>query len=185
MAARQRGVTVGKATHLSTSGQYVITDKSQVTLAEGVMIGAGYIVRAHHGSVIQIGRNVHFGPRLTLIAGHGAHITIGEDCSFNSDVTIVALDSITIGRKSIFGPSIYISDHNHRIERSFPIGDQGYDTAPLEIGSDVWLGVGATLLKGSKVNDGAVVAARSVVTKEVPEYEIWAGIPAKKIGERP
>lgn len=53
------------------------------------------------------------------------------------------------------------------------------------IGNDVWIGHGAILKQGIIISDGAVIAAGAVVTKNVPCYEIWAGIPAKKIKTRP
>ncbi|GAB5442272.1 MAG: hypothetical protein Fues2KO_26210 [Fuerstiella sp.] len=48
----------------------------------------------------------------------------------------------------------------------------------------MWLGAGVTVTAGVSIGDGAVVGAGAVVTHNVPEYEIWAGIPANKIGER-
>jgi len=55
----------------------------------------------------------------------------------------------------------------------------------ITIGSDVWLGCHVVVLKGVCIGDGAVVGAGAVVTKSVPEGEIWAGVPAVKIGTRP
>ena len=55
----------------------------------------------------------------------------------------------------------------------------------VTIGDDVWLGAGAILLPGTIVADGAVIGAGSVVIDSIGQYEIWAGNPARKIGERP
>ena len=52
------------------------------------------------------------------------------------------------------------------------------------IGDDVWIGLNVTILSGLNIGDGAVIGAGSVVTKNIPPYEIWAGIPAKKIKNR-
>ena len=54
----------------------------------------------------------------------------------------------------------------------------------LEIGNDVWIGANASLMRGIIVGNGAVIGAGAVVTHSVPAYEIWAGVPAKKIGQR-
>lgn len=55
---------------------------------------------------------------------------------------------------------------------------------PLEIGNDVWVGQGAFLCGGVVINDGAIVLAGAVVTKDVPSYSIVGGVPAKVIGYR-
>lgn len=64
--------------------------------------------------------------------------------------------------------------------------EQAYDRfeQPCSIGSDVWIGAGAIILRNLVVNNGAVIAAGAVVTKEVPAYAIVAGVPAKIIGYR-
>jgi acetyltransferase-like isoleucine patch superfamily enzyme len=60
---------------------------------------------------------------------------------------------------------------------------EGFE-APITIEDDVWIGVNAVILKGVTIGKGAIIGAGAVVTKFVPPYEIWGGIPAKKIGQR-
>ncbi|MEP1334551.1 MAG: DapH/DapD/GlmU-related protein [Lentilitoribacter sp.] len=57
-------------------------------------------------------------------------------------------------------------------------------TAPIVIEDDVWLGARVTVLPGISIAQGAIIAAGSVVTKPVPAYEIWGGVPARKLGQR-
>ncbi len=57
-------------------------------------------------------------------------------------------------------------------------------SSPITIGDDVWVGANAIVLRGARIGTGAVIGAGSVVTKAVPAYEIWAGVPAKKIRDR-
>ena len=52
------------------------------------------------------------------------------------------------------------------------------------INEDVWIGANAIILKGVEINKGAIIAAGSVVTNSIPSYEIWGGVPARKISER-
>ena len=78
-------------------------------------------------------------------------------------------------------------DHDHGFAtRAVPIVRQttGGEQA-ITIEDDVWIGVESVILKGVTIGRGAIVAAGSVVTKSVGAYEIWGGIPAKKIGMRP
>jgi acetyltransferase-like isoleucine patch superfamily enzyme len=55
---------------------------------------------------------------------------------------------------------------------------------PTVIGDDAWIGVGAVVMQGRSIGRGAVIGANAVVTKDVPAYEVWVGIPARKVGER-
>lgn len=184
LGIRLSGVKTGKNVLLSAKGKIRISGGSSVTLADNVILAKDYQIDAHGGSEITIGANVHFGEGVRIHAEHGSKITIDEGCSFNYHVSIIALHAIAIGKQSIFGPYVYLSDHNHQIAKAMLIKDQGYDTQQVSIGSDVWMGVGATVIKGGSVGDGSIVAARAVVNKPVPPYEIWGGIPARKIGER-
>ena len=88
--------------------------------------------------------------------------------------------------------------HIHRLTTSFFPFDKTYGIVndnkiedlelayakPVEIGNDVWIAAGAQVLRGVKVGDGAVLGGGTIVTKDVPPYEIWAGVPGKKIGQR-
>ena len=58
------------------------------------------------------------------------------------------------------------------------------DIQKVKIGKDVWIGANAIVLKGITIGNGAILGAGSVVTKDIPPYEIWAGVPAKFIKER-
>ncbi len=61
---------------------------------------------------------------------------------------------------------------------------QGHTERDIIIGDDVWIGYGAQIMSGVTIGRGAVVAAGAVVTKDIPPYEVWGGVPAKKIKER-
>ena len=79
-----------------------------------------------------------------------------------------------------------ISSHVKMITGSHDIDDQAYtaDFKPIHVGHHCWVGTGATILQGVNIGDGAVVAAGAVVTKDVPPYEVWGGVPAKYIRKR-
>jgi acetyltransferase-like isoleucine patch superfamily enzyme len=107
------------------------------------------------------------------------NVFIGANCEFNikSEIRIGAYTLIASGCKFV--------DHDHGIIKDDTLmALQIGKTLPIIIGADVWLGYNVIVLKGVDIGKGAVIAAGSVVTKNIPAYEIWGGVPAKKIGER-
>ena len=106
-------------------------------------------------------------------------VFIGRGCEFN------IRRHIEIGRDSLIASGCKFIDHDHAMAvGDLPMNRQACPEAPIILEEDVWLGVNAVVLKGVTIGRGAVVGAGAVVTKSVPPYEIWAGIPARKIGAR-
>lgn len=106
------------------------------------------------------------------------NVFIGAGCEFN------IRKSISIGSDSLIASGCKFIDHDHGTSTSTLMRVQKGVEAPILIGNNVWLGCNVTVLKGVQIADGAIVAAGAVVTKSIGINEIWAGIPARKIGER-
>lgn len=93
--------------------------------------------------------------------------------------------SITIGCQVSIGANCYITSGNHAFSRrDIPIQCQGFSSREVVIGDDVWIGCNAVVLPGVTIGTGAIIGAGSVVTRDVPPYEVWAGVPARKIKDR-
>ena len=111
----------------------------------------------------------------------GNNVFIGAGCEFN------IRKGIEIGSNSLIASGCYFVDHDHDFsERTIPISNQvnGVESS-ISLGSDVWIGAHVVVLKGVAIGDGAIVAAGSVVNKSIPAYEIWGGVPARKLRDRP
>lgn len=142
------------------------------------------MIIAGQNSEIIICNNARLDEGIRIEVGTGASVYIGDSCFVGHHSSIISLNRVRVGDDTLLGPYTYLSDHNHGLAKETLIRIQDCISEPLTVGSDVWLGVGATLLKGSKIGNGAVIAARAVVNKTVPPNEIWAGVPAKRIGQR-
>ncbi len=99
--------------------------------------------------------------------------------SINENVQITVGDVVEIGKGATIGRDVVIRSYD-----GHTICEEGYrKSAPIKIGEHVWIGQGATILKGVSIGDGAVVAAGAIVTKDVPAKAVVAGVPAKVIKE--
>jgi len=117
-------------------------------------------------------------------------ISVGSDVFIGSGAKFLASNStITIGSKVMFGPNVTVlgGDHNTSSVGKFMFDckekKQG-DDLPVVFEDDTWIGAGSIILKGVTVSRGSIIAAGSVVTKDVPEYTIVAGVPARPIDSR-
>ena len=108
-----------------------------------------------------------------LAVNDGASLSLGSGY-INNNATIDCFEAITIGHGVAISSGVTIRDSdNHAINGNSRV------TAPVVIGDHVWIGLNATILKGVRIGNGAVVAAGAVVTADVPENTLVGGVPAK------
>ncbi|HIF58330.1 MAG TPA: acyltransferase [Rhodospirillales bacterium] len=130
-----------------------------------------------------------FGARVVIYPGvwiaPGRNLVIEDDVDLAKDVLITTSGGVHIGARTLIGYRTQIISSNHSIP---PIGEpfpiSGDVHAPVKIGCDVWIGANCVITPGVTIGTGAVVAAGSVVTKNVDKYSIVGGVPAKLIKMR-
>jgi len=140
----------------------------------------------------KIGKGFHAGARVQLWSKHnmviGKNFYIGRDSLIECDA-IIGNDVILANRVALIGRY----DHNYQqigmpVRRASQIRDPDYTWKGLDmkvvIGDDVWIGYGTIVLSGVTIGNGSIIAAGSVVTKDIEPYSIYAGTPARKITER-
>jgi len=135
----------------------------------------------------RIGTNVLFDP-------FGSYtfktIEFGDNVFIGRNAIIRSVHSnIVFGSNIMLGPNVQLigGDHNFRQIGQFMFAvkeKQPGDDLPISVEDDVWIGAGAVVLKGVTICRGSVVAAGAVVTKNIPPYSIFGGLPAKVIGYR-
>ncbi|MDG1188167.1 MAG: acyltransferase [Ilumatobacter sp.] len=139
---------------------------------------------------IEIGSGSLFGPQVTLSAGMvpgqemitNPVISVGDRCLIGKGSGIVGHLQITIGNDVWTGHHVYITDQNHGYEDlDLPISQQVMPERPVSIGDGAWLGHGTVVLPGAVIGHHVVVGANSVVTGELPNNCVAAGVPAKVI----
>lgn len=108
----------------------------------------------------------------------GQQVFVGFNCEF--DIT----EKLVIGNHVLIAPGCFVTDHNHLHAADRLISEQGCESAPVILEDDVWLGAHVAVLPGVTIGRGAIVAAGSVVNRDVEAMTIVAGAPARLIGKR-
>lgn len=113
------------------------------------------------------------------------NISIGDRVTIRPNTTIMADEfaSITIGNDVLIGVGVHMYVNDHKFDDlTKTIAEQGYfPSKNVNIANDVWIGANVIILCGVNVGTHSVIAAGSVVTKDVEPYSVYAGVPAKKI----
>lgn len=131
----------------------------------------------------KIGKRVIFYPGVWI--NTGKNLIIGDDVDLAKDVLITTSGGVEIGNRVLIGYRTSILSANHEIPRigqPFPISGNEYKKVIIE--NDVWIGSNCIILPGVRIFEGAVIAAGSVVTKDVLKNNIVAGVPARVIKNR-
>jgi len=163
---RMHGMQIGAETLLP---RVLVTWPHQVSLGDNCVLE--HDIYFKYDGIYAPGPSIFIGDR----------VFIGFGCEFN------VRRRIEIGADCLIASGCKFIDHDHGTSRrDVPMREQtGGAEAEIILGPDVWLGVNVVIVKGVQIGRGAIVAAGAVVTKDIGEYEIWGGIPARKIGERP
>ena len=142
--------------------KFEIGRDARVTLGRWSWIGHRCKIRVHEGEFLL-----------------GAKSVMGQEC------TISAYQHVSIGRECIIADRVMMIDFDHgMVEVERPIREQGIYKRNVDVGHNVWIGYGACVLRGVTVGDNCIVGTNSVLTREVPENAVVAGVPARVIRMR-
>lgn len=152
------------------------------SLGENVIFETGVLL--FHPENIEIGSNVYIGHNTILKAYHSNKLIVGNDTWIGQDCFFHSAGGIIIGNGVGIGPKVSVITSQHRPADKEPVlfSPLEFKAVILEDGCDI--GVNATILPGVTIGKGAIVAAGAVVVSSIPPYEVWGGVPAKKISER-
>ena len=161
--------------------------------AQGMKIGT----RSRIGSVkvygaesISIGEmtNIESGAILKCVGTRRREprILIGNACFVGSYTIFNCTEEIVLQDHVMIAAGCHLIDRDHGFTtRSIPIGRQKGVCRPIVVGQGAWVGANSVILRGVVIGPGAIIGAGAVVNEDVGPYEIWAGVPARKIGQRP
>ena len=161
---RFQGMEVGSGT---TVPAMTVTWPHQIKIGSDCILESGTIFK-YDGIWVP-------GPRIIV----GDNTFLGAGCEFNIRA------GIAIGRNCLIASGCRFIDHDHGISRrDIPIREQECNDSSITLEDDVWLGCDVIVLKGVRIGKGSVVGAGAVLTRSIPPYEIWAGVPAVRLKDR-
>ena len=143
--------------------QIQIGGRGQIRFGRFVWVGAGTKIRCHEG-IVEIGAKTVIGQEVTISAYQ--RVRIGEQCVIADRAMFIDFDHVVVDP-----------------ERAIRL--QGIYKRDVVVGSNVWIGYGAQILRGVTVGDNVVIGASSVVTRDIPANAVVAGTPARVIRMRP
>lgn len=167
-----------------------IRNHKKIKLKGSATIEDGCHINALSKGGITIGGNFSIGRNSIIectgvIRELGEELIIGDNVGIAANTFIAMRGKLEIGDNTIFGPGVSIHCENHNFsDLETPIRLQGATRKGVKIGKDCWIGSKAVILDGVTIGDHVIVAAGAVVTKDVPDYSIVGGVPAKVIKTR-
>ncbi len=124
----------------------------------------------------------------------GKKIFLGRNNCFNDFSKVFFGDRTIIGENNVFasrggiklGKNVLVSGYSFFMTQGHDLQQEGFQSVfkPITVDDNAWICTNSIILQGIKIGKAAVVGAGAVITKDVPDFEIWAGNPAKKIGKR-
>ena len=184
---RLRGGRVGKNFHLLGPLDILLRDGAtfqNITIGNNVTFGGKVYIRIRNNGKLTLGNNVRTGPEVWLVTANDSNFLVGENSVLGSYAIINGGHGISIGSNCLFAGFVYINSSEHGFNKNQIIQKQKFYGSPITIGDDVWIGGHTFINKGLNLGTGSVIGAGSVVTKDIPEYKIVVGNPAKVIKDR-
>lgn len=134
---------------------------------------------------VRLGNDVKIRPGCNLYAYKGGNVYLGNNVEIGKESCIAAAYNIEIHSGVLTGPRVFISDHNHEYTNpEIPIYKQGISGSlqnKVVIGEDTWLGTNVVISGSVRIGKHCIIGANSVVTKDIPDYTLAAGVPCKPI----
>lgn len=164
----------------------VLRHPAKIRIGDGVTVDDLVVLDAKGTSNrgIDVGNGVFLG-RGTILSCKDGDIVLGEHTNLGFHCEVFSGSTVTVGRHGLFAAYVYLVGGGHEFERAdVAVVDQPRGSAGIALGDNVWLGTGAKVLDGVSLGSDVVVGANGVVTSDLPDGAIAAGVPARILRTR-
>ena len=173
-----RGVIFGKS--ITVRNPYKISIADNVIIDDNVMLDA----KGADNSGIVLNDGVYIG-RNSILSCKNGDIFLGRNANVGFNCEIYSLNRVEIGKDVLIAAYTYIIGGGHMsTDTEVPFRDQEKHAIGIKIGDNVWLGVKSILMDGCSIGNNSIIGAGAIVTKNIPEDSVAAGIPARVIKSR-
>jgi acetyltransferase-like isoleucine patch superfamily enzyme len=181
---RKRMLNLKYARLLLRLGWWKLRLGKRLKLDGFAFIGPGCTLQVGRDAVLELGRWCWIGHRCKIRC-HEGFVSIGAKSVLGQECTISAYQHISIGSECVIADRVMLIDFDHGVvEVERPIRLQGIYKRDVNVGSNVWIGYGACILRGATVGDNAVIGTNAVVPKDIPANAVVGGVPARLIRMR-
>lgn len=184
---RTRGARVGRNFRARGPLEVLLRDGASwrnISIGDDVTLGGRTYIRLRKNGRIVIGNGVSTGSEVWFVCANDAELSVGDATTIGSYCILNGGHGLRIGAHCIVAAFAYFNSSDHAFARGDLIQRQGFVGALIEVGDDVWIGGHVYVGKGVTIGRGSVIGAGAVVVRDIPEYKVAVGNPARVLKDR-
>ena len=162
----------------------IVRHPHKVVIGDNVILDEGCLIDAKGctGKGIEIGNEVIVSRNSSLVGKYGS-IRIGDRANIGTNGLFGSMGHVEIGENTLFAANCYVGGGMYRMDRiDVPVVKQGsYTRGPVKIGDGCWLGAGSVVIDGITLGRDVILGAGAVATKDLPDFAVAAGVPARLV----
>lgn len=163
----------------------ILRHPHKIELGDNVVVDDNCLLDAKgtDNAGIRIGDNVYIG-RNTILSCKNGDIVLGDRVNLGFNSEVFSGSRVTLGAGTLVAAYCYFIGGDHDADLGEEIVNQGASSRGIEVGANCWFGAGVKVLDGVKIGDHSMFGAGAVVTRDIPEYAVAVGLPARVVRDR-
>ena len=155
-----------------------------IRIGDNVILGDGVDLRNRENGTIHLKERVYLDHNVRVVAARDGIVDVGFGTQIGRNTTINSGGTTRIGQFCLIAGGVNVNSSRHGTDRDAFVKAQLHSHGCIELGDDVWVGSGASIIMNAKIGNGAIVSSNALVAGNVPDFAICAGVPAKVIRYR-
>jgi acetyltransferase-like isoleucine patch superfamily enzyme len=180
-----KGLSIGKNFYIEGMPKIKSSGKMpNIEIGDNVSIMGDIELKTREEGKIKVKNNVKIDNGCRLLAAQKGILSIAEGVKIGCYTIINSGGNTEIGLNTLISGFCYLQTSSHGKDKNSPIQLQPHEHKNIKIGLDCWIGSHVSILGGVNLSRGTIIGTKSVMIKNSKPFEIWAGVPAKKISHR-